>query len=118
MARQYHKANLLPATKPQVFKFPNGERITLYYISLLARLLGRTRVTIIAWERRGIIPQSGFRDAYNRRLYSMEQIQALVKCAEECKLGKGHWESFKLNGFAKKATLALNEIAKKYAEKK
>ena len=116
--RAYHLENVLPATKPQVFIFPNGERITLYYVGLLAKLIGRTSYTIVAWERRGVIPPSGFKDAYNRRLYSMEQIQALLAVAEECKLGKGHWENFTLNGFSKKATLAWNEIAKKYDQKK
>lgn len=117
MTRKYHLSNILPATKPKSFTFPNGEKITLYYIGLLAKLLGRHRRTIGAWERRGVIPSSGFRDSFNRRLYSMEQIQAILRVAEECKLGKGHWESFRFNGFSRKVTLAMNEIAKKYSEK-
>lgn len=78
----------MPALK-QNFKLPNGQVIELFYIGTLANALGRTTNTIRKWEIAGIIPDPCFQDAYGRRLYSQEQIDAIVRCAERAKITQG-----------------------------
>lgn len=78
----------MPALK-QNFKLPNGQVIELFYIGTLANALGRTTNTIRKWEIAGVIPDPCFQDANGRRLYSQEQIDAIVRCAEEAKIKQG-----------------------------
>ena len=78
----------MPALK-QRFKLPNGSEIDLFYIGSLASALGRTTNTIRKWEIAGIIPDPCFQDKFGRRLYSQEQIDAIVKCAERAKIKQG-----------------------------
>ena len=78
----------MPALK-QNFKLPNGETIELFYIGSLANALGRTTNTIRKWEIAGVIPDPCFQDANGRRLYSQEQIDAIVRCAEKAKIKQG-----------------------------
>ena len=78
----------MPALK-QNFKLPNGEVIELFYIGTLANALGRTTNTIRKWEIAGVIPDPCFQDANGRRLYSQEQIDAIVRCAERAKIKQG-----------------------------
>ena len=78
----------MPALK-QNFKLPSGEVIELYYIGSLANALGRTTNTIRKWEIAGVIPDPCFQDANGRRLYSQEQIDAIVRCAEKAKIKQG-----------------------------
>ena len=78
----------MPAQK-QRFRLPNGSEIDLFYIGSLASALGRTTNTIRKWEIAGIIPDPCFQDNFGRRLYSQEQIDAIVKCAERAKIKQG-----------------------------
>lgn len=78
----------MPALK-QNFKLPNGQVIELFYIGTLANSLGRTTNTIRKWEIAGVIPDPCFQDANGRRLYSQEQIDAIVRCAEKAKIKQG-----------------------------
>ena len=78
----------MPALK-QNCKLPNGEVIELFYIGTLANALGRTTNTIRKWEIAGVIPDPCFQDANGRRLYSQEQIDAIVRCAERAKIKQG-----------------------------
>lgn len=78
----------MPALK-QNFKLPNGQVIELFYIGTLANALGRTTNTIRKWEIAGVIPDPCFQDANGRRLYSQEQIDAIVRCAEKAKIKQG-----------------------------
>ena len=78
----------MPALK-QNFKLPNGQVIELFYIGNLANALGRTTNTIRKWEIAGVIPDPCFQDANGRRLYSQEQIDAIVRCAEKAKIKQG-----------------------------
>ena len=73
----------------QNFKLPNGQVIELFYIGTLANALGRTTNTIRKWEIAGVIPDPCFQDANGRRLYSQEQIDAIVRCAEKAKIKQG-----------------------------
>ena len=78
----------MPALK-QNFKLPNGQVIELFYIGTLANALGGTTNTIRKWEIAGVIPDPCFQDANGRRLYSQEQIDAIVRCAEKAKIKQG-----------------------------
>lgn len=78
----------MPALK-QEFKLPSGESIELFYIGTLAAALGRTPNTIRKWEISGVIPDPCFQDSNGRRLYSQEQIDAIVRCAERAKIKQG-----------------------------
>ena len=78
----------MPAVS-QTFKLPNGSTIELFYIGTLANALGRTTSTIRKWEIAGVIPDPCFKDTLGRRLYSQEQIDAIVRCAERAKIKQG-----------------------------
>lgn len=78
----------MPALK-QTFRLPSGETIELFYIGTLASALGRTTNTVRKWEIAGVIPDPCFQDPYGRRLYSQEQIDVIVKCAERAKIKQG-----------------------------
>lgn len=78
----------MPALK-QNFKLPSGEVIELFYIGTLASALGRTTNTIRKWEIAGVIPDPCFKDSFGRRLYSQEQIDAIVRCAEKAHIKQG-----------------------------
>lgn len=108
----------MPATKPQVFVFPNGDKITLYYIGLVAKLLCVKPDTVRKWEYWGYIPSTGFRDKFNRRLYSKEQIDALVASAEKCRRRKLKKDgTFVVKSFAYEATMAFKKIQEEYSKK-
>lgn len=66
-----------------------GTETKLYYINKLAERLQRTTTSIRIWERKGIIPETRFRDKYGNRLYTEEQIEAIAKSAEENKIVQG-----------------------------
>jgi hypothetical protein len=86
----------LPAWKAdprlhQEFSY-NGEMWKLYTIGALALALGKRPVTIRKWIRQGIIPEAGLKtqslqgtigDA-GRRLFTEEQIEAMVRIAKDC----------------------------------
>lgn len=72
-----------------LYTLPNGKEIKLYYINRLAADLGRTVNTIRQWEIAGIIPPTCFRSSNNMRLYSQEQIDAVVRCAEKAFIKPG-----------------------------
>ena len=78
----------MPAVKKE-FKLPNGEVLELFYIGALASALGRSTNAIRKWEIAGVIPDPCFQDANGRRLYSQEQIDAIVRCAEKAKIKQG-----------------------------
>lgn len=101
----------MPALK-QVFKLPNGSQIELFYIGALANALGRTTNTIRKWEIAGIIPDPCFRDARGCRLYSQEQIDAIVKCAEKSKIKQGY--GLANTSFSQRCHKELNALKEKY----
>lgn len=90
----------------------NGEEVTLYPISKLASELGRSPQTIRKWEVAGILPQPIFKDKNGRRLYSLEQIEAIVDCAIKSNVRQGY--SVANTNFSPKVFKALEEINKKY----
>lgn len=66
-----------------------GVKLEAFYISTLAEALNRDPHTIRTWERTGILPDCMLRDKNNRRLYSKEQIDVIVECAEAENLRQG-----------------------------
>lgn len=104
----------MPALK-QEFKLPNGEVIDLYYIGTLANALGRTPNTIRKWEIAGVIPDPCFQDAHGRRLYSEEQVNAIVKCAERAKIKQGM--SIANTSFSQWCYKELEALKNKYKSK-
>ena len=75
--------------KPIKYKTKSGRDVELYYVSELAHALGRTSQTVRKWEISGIIPPTIFKDKFGRRLYSKEQINVIVLCAEKAKIQQG-----------------------------
>lgn len=90
----------------------NGEEVTLYFISDLAHALGRTPQAIRKWEVSGIIPKAIFIDAHDRRMYTEEQIDIIVKTAEECKIGQG--KNIAQTSFSKKVYDRLEKHNERY----
>lgn len=86
----------------------NGETIELFYIEKLASELGRTPQTIRKWEVSGILPKPIFRDKLGRRLYSQEQIDVIVACAEKSNVRQGY--SVANTNFSARVFKALNEL--------
>lgn len=78
----------MPPVKKK-YRLPNGEEVDLFYIGSLASALGRSPNAIRKWEISGVIPDSCFRDSFGRRMYSQEQIDAIVQCAERAKIKQG-----------------------------
>lgn len=92
----------------------NGEELELFYVDKLASELGRTPQTIRKWEVSGILPQPIFKDKNNRRLYSQEQIDAIVECAIKSKIRQGY--SVADTNFSPRVFKALQEINNKYVQ--
>lgn len=89
-----------------------GEKVELFYIGILAKELGRTVQCIRKWEIAGYLPQPMFKDGQGNRMYSKEQIDAIVKCAVESKIRPGY--AITNTPFQKKVWKALKELNKKY----
>ncbi|MGD6750314.1 hypothetical protein [Streptomyces sp. BH105] len=73
--------------KPQVKQF-NGGYQEFFGVGDLAKALRRDAVTMRKWEASGVIPKAtyvinGKTANGNRRLYTREQIEAIVRIAEE-----------------------------------
>ena len=103
----------MPVARKQVAVI-NGEEIELFYVDRLASELGRTPQTIRKWEVSGILPKPIFRDKNNRRLYSQEQIDTIVDCAEQSNVRQGY--SVANTNFSVRVFKALQEINQKYVE--
>ena len=90
----------------------NGEEVRLFYIDRLAYELGRTAQTIRKWEISGILPKPIFKDKNGRRLYSQEQIDAIVECAIKSNVRQGY--SVANTNFSVRVHEALSNINAKY----
>ena len=95
---------------------PNGKKVILYPVSVLSEALGRSNQTIRKWEIAGILPRTMFEDSRKCRLYSKEQIDIIVKCAEECQITQG--SSISRTLFKKMVHEELSKLAKKYLRKR
>lgn len=101
----------MPPVK-KTLKLPNGETLELFYIGALAEALGRDPNTIRRWEIAGVIPDPCFKDKFGKRLYSQEQIDAIVRCAERAKIKQGG--SFSNTSFSKWCYRELDKLKVKY----
>lgn len=79
--------------KPKII-VANGVAHEFYYISTLAKALNRQVKTLYKWEENGWLPRSRYRtkaklsslpgkSEAGRRLYTRDQIEAVVKAAKE-----------------------------------
>ena len=103
----------MPAVKKD-FVLPNGQKIELFYIGTLASALGRSTNAIRKWEIAGVIPDPCFKDERGRRLYSQEQIDAIVRCAEKAKIKQGL--SIANTSFSTWVHKELAELREKYSK--
>ena len=87
-----------------------GFSTTLYNINVVATALGRTSQTIRKWEIAGVIPKTPFKSD-SRRLYSKEQIDILVECAEKAHLSTG--KKISQTSFTSNVDKKLKELFKK-----
>lgn len=90
----------------------NGNKVRLFYIGSLAKAMNRTTTSIRIWESRGIIPESWFKDKFGKRLYTKEQIDIIVQCAEECDIKQGRKMS--MTDFSAKCHERFDELHNKY----
>lgn len=98
----------------KIITLPNGEELELFYIGTLATALGRTTNAIRKWEIAGVIPDPCFRDENGRRLYTQEQIDAIVRCAERAKIKQGL--SIADTSFSTWVHKELAELREKYSK--
>ena len=96
----------------KIITLPNGEELELFYIGTLATALGRTTNAIRKWEIAGVIPDPCFRDENGRRLYTQEQIDIIVQCAEECNIKQG--KKMSLTDFSSECHRRFDELHEKY----
>lgn len=66
-----------------------GKELEMFTIGELAQRLDRQRQTLRKWENNGIIPQATYRSGANRRLYTKNQIEAIVACVEKHQIKQG-----------------------------
>lgn len=95
-------------------RLPNGEIAEMFSVKHLADSLGRTTKTVRKWEISGVIPPC-FRDSKGRRVYTQEQIDVIVKCAERAKITQG--VSLNRTSFSTWVYAELKELNKKYFKK-
>ena len=98
----------------KIITLPNGEELELFYIGTLATALGRTTNAIRKWEIAGVMPDPCFRDENGRRLYTQEQIDAIVRCAERAKIKQGL--SIADTSFSTWVHKELAELREKYSK--
>ena len=75
-------------TKPRVYTINNVE-LEMFTIGELAQRLDRQRQTLRKWEKQGLIPQAIYRSKAGRRLYTKNQIEAIVDCVVKFKIKQG-----------------------------
>lgn len=66
-----------------------GKELEMFTIGELAQRLDRQRQTLRKWENNGIIPQAIYRSGANRRLYTKNQIEAIVGCVIKHQIKQG-----------------------------
>lgn len=95
----------IPYTNPET-----GYTTTLYNINVVATYLGRTSQTVRKWEIAGTIPKTPFK-IEGKRLYSKEQVEILVECAEKAQISTG--KKISQTNFTRNVQLKWQELFKK-----
>jgi len=94
--------------KTYTFAVSGGEVKTFYTIKTIAKIFGRTQVTIRSWEDKGILPKPRYRtppprghylgkEAKGRRLYTQDQVDYLLLLCERYNMldsRKADWDGF------------------------
>ena len=75
-------------SKPKIYTINNVD-LEMYTIGELAQRLDRQRQTLRKWEKQGIIPQAIYRSGADRRLYTRNQIEAIVECVLKYQIKQG-----------------------------
>lgn len=93
----------------------NGKEIVLYPVAKLVEELEkcghpRDSQTIRKWEKLGVTPPAKFRHR-DKRLYSIEQINAFCEVAVECNIRQGF--SIGMTDFSEKIHERLEEVNSK-----
>lgn len=95
-----------------------GREVELFTITELSRALNRQPVTVRKWESHGYIPKATFvkpgtdgDPRGRRRLYSREQVEALVRIATEEKVLVDLHRQISKTQFKAKALAAFKQIA-------
>jgi len=103
--------------KPRKIRF-RGEEREFFTVGQLALALGRRPVTIRTWERNKVIPNATFQIPGKdgdprglRRLYSREQVEGLVKIAEEEGLLRGDYRAIQETDFTRRAFELFRSLA-------
>ena len=100
--------------EPILTTLPNGETVYLYDTGHLAFALGRTYSCIRQWEISGMLPPTPFRGkTVNIRLYTQEQIDAVVMYAEKYRISNSI-PLYRNKGFSKACFEAFAALQKKY----
>lgn len=73
----------MSARESSYIKLPNGETLQVFTIKRFAESIGRSQLTIRRWEKLGIIPNTFFVSDRGFRMYSQEQIDAVVDALKE-----------------------------------
>jgi hypothetical protein len=107
--------------KPRKGYQVNGAPFECYAIGVLAKALGRQVVTIRLWERDGLLPRSPFssgkvQGAGKARLYTREQIEGIVRIAEEEGVLNG--KSIRETAFTKRVERLFTDILTQYRSKR
>ena len=67
----------------------DGVELEMFTNGFIGKLLNREAQTIRKWEQQGIIPQATYRNASNRRMYTKNQVLAIVNCVRKYELKQG-----------------------------
>jgi hypothetical protein len=73
---------------PKIYEV-NGQDVEFFTSGELADALDRQRQTIRKWEKEGTIPQAQYRSKTGRRLYTKEQVTAILSTVEKYGLKQG-----------------------------
>lgn len=82
---------------------PNGTEVRLLTVGYVAAALGRSRWTLLEWERLGLLPKTAFvmnprRHRAKRRLYPEDYLLELARITERyypaARLDRKQWRSF------------------------
>lgn len=101
--------------KPKIY-LVNGKEEKFYTIGTLASALNRKQVTVRKWESEGVIPKAQFiapSDTPNgtRRLYTREQVEGIIKIAEEEGILHDTWKPIKKTNFTHRVIQLFQELS-------
>lgn len=74
------KPDTLPSVgfpEPEAIKLEGGGEIVGFTIRALASYVGRGIQAVNAWHKRGVLPDTPYRDARGKRRYTIEQMEAV-----------------------------------------